>query len=97
MKPMPLFALLLALAGWALLVASGTHMLSGHFDTRSCQTACVSNLFWAGAGAGGLALVLALVGVMAQKGRALALGAAGLALPLCGVFAGIIGIGVLQS
>lgn len=97
MKLSSLLALLLAGAGWVLLIVAGTNMLSGHFDTRSCQTACVSSLFWGGVAAGGLGLLLSLIGLAAQKGRGLALLSLGAALPLCGVFAGIIVIGITQS
>ncbi len=97
MKLTTLLALVLAVAGWALLIAAGTNMLSGHFDTRSCQTACVSSLFWGGAAASGLGLLLSLIGLAAQKGRGLAALAVVVALPLCGVFAGIVAIGVTQS
>jgi hypothetical protein len=97
MKPTSLLALLLAAAGWVLLIAAGTNMLSGHFDTRTCQTACVSSLFWGAAAAGGLGLLLSVIGLAAHKGRGLAALALVVALPLCGVFAGIVGIGVTQS
>jgi hypothetical protein len=97
MKLSSLLALLLAGAGWVLLIVAGTNMLSGHFDTRSCQTACVSSLFWGAVAAGGLGLLLSLIGLAAQKGRGLALLSLVVALPLCGVFAGIIGIGITQS
>jgi hypothetical protein len=97
MKLSSLLALLLAGAGWVLLIAAGTNMLSGHFDTRSCQTACVSSLFWGAVAAGGLGLLLSLVGLAGQKGRGLALVSLVVALPLCAVFAGIIGIGITQS
>ena len=67
MKPTSLLALLLAAAGWVLMIAAATNMLSGHFDTRSCQTDCVSSLFWGAAAAGGLGLLLSVIALAAQK------------------------------
>lgn len=97
MKPAPVVGLLLALAGWALLLAAGLNMLSGHMDTRTCQTACVSRYFWGGAVAAGLAFVLSLIGLARKQGRGLASLAVLVALPLFAVFTTIIGVGVAFS
>jgi hypothetical protein len=35
-----------ALISWALAIFLGTQLLSGTFDGRSCQTSCVSIIFW---------------------------------------------------
>ena len=93
MKFIPIIAVLLAVAGWVMTALMGINLLSGHFDERTCQTACVRGYFFAGIAAGGVALLLGLLGLVRPGRRALTLLALALALPLVGVMAGIILIG----
>ena len=43
---MKLLSLLSAVAAWSLAVALVMQMLSGNFETRTCQTECVQNIYW---------------------------------------------------
>ena len=93
MKYAPIAALLLAILGWALTAVTTTNLLSGHFDERTCQTACVQALFFGGVAAGVISLILGVIGLTRSEGRALTYLALLLAVPLCGIFAGLILIG----
>jgi hypothetical protein len=93
MKYAPIAALLLAILGWALTAVTTIHLLSGHFDERTCQTACVQAYFFSGVAAGVVSLILGLVGLTRPGGRVLTYLALLLAVPLCAVFAGLFLIG----
>jgi hypothetical protein len=89
----PLIALLLAGLGWLLTVLTGVNALSGDFEGRTCQTACLQGLFFGGIAAGVTALILGVIGLTKPDGRTLTYVALALALPLCAVFAALILIG----
>ena len=44
---MKLLPLLFAVAAWSLAIALVIQLLSGNFETRTCQTDCVQNIYWA--------------------------------------------------
>ena len=50
-----------ALISWALAVFLVTQLLSGTFDERTCQTTCVSILFW-------MSFAIAVVGLIFSVG-----------------------------
>ncbi|MCG7899897.1 MAG: hypothetical protein JAY99_01205 [Candidatus Thiodiazotropha lotti] len=57
-------ALLSALASWGFLIMTFVNLLSGHFDTRTCQTECVSNYYFISAAFGLAAVALATFSVI---------------------------------
>ena len=93
MRFIPLIALLLAVTGWVLTVLTGINALSGHFDERTCQTACMQGLFFGGIAAGLASVILGVFALTKPEGRVLTYLALALAVPLCGVFAALILIG----
>jgi hypothetical protein len=93
MKALPFLALLLALVSWVLMALTGINTLSGHFDERTCQTACVQTYFFSAVATGGIGLLLALVALVRSDFRIVTYSALIVALPLCAVFAGLILIG----
>lgn len=94
-KILALPGILFALAGWALVAASVAAMLSGPYEGRTCQTACVQWLFFSGTGAAFLGLVLGISGLRLGWGRVQGLIALWLAAPLCFIVGTIILIGNL--
>ncbi len=54
-------AILLALASWVALWFTFSNLLSGSLETRTCQTDCVRNYYFAAAGAGLVSVLLALI------------------------------------
>ncbi len=55
---MKLISLLSAVAAWSLAVVLVMQLLSGNFDTRTCQTDCVQNIFWLSLGVCVLGLIV---------------------------------------
>ena len=47
-----------AIAAWVLAVLLVIQMLSGTFDTRTCQTVCMQNIYWASFGICVIGLIL---------------------------------------
>jgi hypothetical protein len=94
MKAAPLLGLVLTLGGWILLVATGTNVLSGPFEGRTCQSDCVQTLFYAAVAVGFSGLIVAAIAALRKQTRGLiAYGALLLALALCAIFAALILIG----
>jgi hypothetical protein len=93
MKLFSPLALLLSVGGWALLALVFINLLSGHLDQRTCGTDCVQTYFFAATGMGGVALLASLVALFSSGTRWLSVPALLLALPLCGVIAGLFLIG----
>jgi len=87
MNPLALLALIMAVAGWVLTVMTGTNLLSGYLEDRTCQTDCVQSLFYAAVAVGAAGLLLSLLALMRARGRVLSVLSLILALPLCGIFA----------
>jgi hypothetical protein len=87
MNLLALIALLLTLGGWAMTVMTGTNLLSGHLDDRTCQTDCVQTLFYSAVALGATGLLFTLAALLRSKGRMLSIFTLLLALPLCGIFA----------
>ncbi len=54
-------SLIAAIVSWALAVFLVMTLLSGTFDTRSCQTTCVSYIFWS-------SFAIAIVGLLFSLG-----------------------------
>jgi hypothetical protein len=82
-----LIALLLTLAGWVLTALTTVNLLSGHFDDRTCQTACVQMLFFSGVAAGVSGLVVSGLALRRPEGRIISVLTLLLALALCAIFA----------
>lgn len=97
MKALSLPGLLLSIVGWVLTVMVATHILSGPYEARECQTSCVQTLFASGFGAAALALLLGLIAFWRASDRRLSAVVLFLSVPLFAIFAGIVGIGVLAS
>lgn len=93
MKENGFLAVTLSLAGWVLVIVSAMQLLSGTFDTRSCQTGCVSIIFWLSVAAGVAGLLLGLMSLFANFHNTYARISVILGLPLCAIFAGLILIG----
>ncbi len=75
-----------ALLSWALAVFLGTQLLSGTFDDRTCQTTCVSVLFWMSFAIAVIGLVFSIGGISIGK-SSLIKSISGLALfALCGIY-----------
>ena len=55
---MKLLSLLSAVAAWSLAVVLVMQLLSGNFETRTCQTECVQNIYWTSLGLCALGLVV---------------------------------------
>lgn len=86
----------LAALAWGVTVALVYNMLSGTFETRTCQTACVQALYWS-------ALALAVAGALVavpvawrKRGAATVLPALALVV-LLGVLGTTLVIGVLRT
>jgi hypothetical protein len=87
MNVLALIALLLTLAGWVLTALTAVNLLSGHFDDRTCQTACVQMLFFSGVASGVAGLVVSGLALRRPEGRIIAVLTLLLALALCAIFA----------
>ncbi|QIK37097.1 hypothetical protein GWK36_02740 [Caldichromatium japonicum] len=88
-------AILLALAGWALIASSAVAMLSGPYEGRTCQTECVQWLFFSGTGSAVLGLILGIIGLRLAQGYRLSQVALWIAGPLCAIVLTIVLIGNL--
>ena len=75
-----------ALAAWTLASLTVMHLLSGHFETRTCQTECVQSYFFAAMAAGFAALVTGLVSAFTPRTKMIGIFALLLAIPLCVIF-----------
>ncbi len=93
MKALPLVALLLTIAGWALTVWTGATLLSGPYEDRTCQTECVQTLFFSGLAAAIAALLVTVIALFRPGGRAVTYGVLVLAAPLAAVYTTVILIG----
>lgn len=82
-----------ALLSWALAVFLGTQLLSGTFDDRTCQTTCVSVLFWMSFAIAGIGLVFSIGGISIGKSSLIKVFSGLALLVLCGIYAAIIIIG----
>ena len=84
---------LCAIISWALAVFLTTQLLSGTFDQRTCQTACVSMVFW-------ISFAIAIVGLIFSIG-AVSIGKSNViktlsllaVIVLCGIYTTVILIG----
>ena len=56
-----------AVASWLLAVFLVVQLLSGTFDGRSCQTACVNTIFWISFAIAGLGLIFSAGALFAGK------------------------------
>lgn len=86
MKITATLGVIAALAAWTLTALLTMNLLSGHFDTRTCQTGCVQTYFFAAAAAGFAALVTGVVSAVSQKTRVIGIFALILAIPLCAIY-----------
>lgn len=75
-----------ALLAWTLTVLMTMNLLSGHFETRTCQTGCVQSYFFSAGAAGFVALVTGLVSAVSPKTRLIGIFALILAIPLCAIY-----------
>ena len=87
MKMTATLGIVSALAAWTLTVLMTMNLLSGHFETRTCQTECVQFYFFAAVAAGFAALVTGLVSASSPRTRVIGISALVLAIPLCAIFA----------
>ena len=82
-----------ALLSWALAVFLVTQLLSGTFDDRTCQTTCVSVLFWMSFAIAAIGLIFSIGGISIGKSSLIKY-LSGLALfVLCGIYITTILIG----
>ena len=82
-----------ALLSWALAVFLVTQLLSGTFDDRTCQTTCVSVLFWMSFAIAAIGLVFSIGGISIGNTNLIKI-LSGLALfALCGIYVTTILIG----
>ena len=64
---MKILSLLSAVAAWSLAVVLVMQLLSGNFETRTCQTDCVQNIFWISLSLCVLGLIVGLVFIKKPK------------------------------
>lgn len=83
------------LAGWVLLAQTFTNLLSGYLDDRTCQTACVQQLYYYAVAAGITGIVLSILSLGLSGARAINLIALIIALPLVAVFVALYVMGNL--
>ncbi|NEX22839.1 hypothetical protein G3480_21475 [Thiorhodococcus mannitoliphagus] len=95
MKALTLPSLALGATGWALTVAVTMVMLSGPFETRTCHTSCVQDLFFSAVAAGFAALLLAVIAFWRADRGVLTTLALLISGPLCAIFAALVLIGTL--
>ena len=82
-----------ALLSWALAVFLVTQLLSGTFDDRTCQTTCVSVLFWMSFAIAAIGLIFSIGGISVGNNNLIKI-LSGLALfALCGIYVTTILIG----
>ncbi len=82
-----------ALISWALAIFLVTQLLSGTFDTRTCQTTCVNVLFWMSFAIAVIGLVFSIGGIsIGQSSRIKTISILAL-LGLCGIYATTMFIG----
>lgn len=86
MSKFAILALLAVLVGWVLTGMTSMHLLSGPFEQRTCQTACVQGYFFAAMVACFTGVAMSLLGMFKASGRKLSVAALVLSLPLCGLF-----------
>jgi hypothetical protein len=86
MKMTATLGVVAALVAWTLTVLMTMNLLSGHFDTRTCQTGCVQSYFFSAAATGFVALVTGLVSVLSPTTRVIGIFALILAIPLCAIY-----------
>ena len=58
---MKILSLSSAVAAWVLAVILVMQLLSGNFETRTCQTTCVQSIYWASLGLCALGLIFGWV------------------------------------
>ena len=75
-----------ALISWALAVFLATQLLSGTFDGRTCQTTCVSVLFWLSFGIAIIGLVFSVGGISIGKSSWLKTISLLALVGLCGIY-----------
>ena len=84
-----------AVASWLLAAYLVVQLLSGTFDGRTCQTACVNTVFWVSFTIAGLGLIFSAGTLFSGKpGRVSILSSLAL-LGLCGIYTITIVIGTL--
>ena len=86
MNKIALYALFSVLVGWGLTSMTGMHLLSGSFDDRTCQTACVQGYFFAAVVFGIAGFGISLFALTRSSGRTLSTLALLASVPLCGLF-----------
>lgn len=69
MKLNTLIPLLCAVVSWALAIFLGMQLLSGTFETRTCQTSCVQIAFWASFAVAIIGLIFSIGGISIGKGN----------------------------
>ena len=60
-------SLLSAVISWALAIFLGMQLLSGTFDSRSCQTSCVQTVFWISFAVAMIGLIFSIGGISIGK------------------------------
>jgi len=93
MRVMPFGALSLGIVGWVLLGLTFMNLTGGPMEERTCQTTCLQTFFFSAAAAGGIGLILGILGLTKPDFRKVTYLALVLLVPLCGLIGGLILIG----
>lgn len=87
----------LVLVGWVLTIALTYHLLSGTFDARTCQTTCVSTLYWVSLALAIGGVVTGLMGMGKGEGNGFGALILLLGLALLGILGGVMLVGVATT
>jgi Trk-type K+ transport system membrane component len=95
MRLMPFGAFSLGIVGWVLLGLTFMNLAGGPMEERTCQTACLQTYFFSASAAGGIGLILGILGLNRPDFRSVTYVALVLLIPLCCLIGGLILIGNL--
>lgn len=95
MRVLPLVALALGIVGWVLIGLTAINLGSGGMEEPTCRAACLQRYFFSALGAGGLGLIIGILGLFTSRFRIATYLALVLLVPLCLLIGGLILIGNL--
>ena len=93
MKLVAPIALVIGIVAWVFMALTAMNVLSGHLDTRTCQTDCVQTYFYTAAALGLVGTLTAVFAYLKTEAKILSIGAFLAAGSVCGLVAGLFVIG----